>query len=296
MKIQTLDNHTEQQFCKVFSIQSYNAEETLKEIHRHSFYQILVLKKGSIKHFIDFEWREASAPFLSVVYPNQIHLLELSEDAETELIMFDRSIFCTDILANELKEYNIDLQKRLNHISNIPESEWNEILNITNHIKTLSENVTMIKKMEIKFLIKIILLKAIDMAPQVYPIGNIDKDLQVYQRFRESLSNEFVAQKKVQQYSKELGITTKKLSMICRKYAGHTPLELIHERLGMELKRMIMEDGLMLKEIAYKLDFSSQPALNKFIERQFGYSPQKWKESLEQSMMGLEGKENEEKK
>lgn len=286
MKIQTLDTYTEEKYCKVFSVQSYNAEKTLKEIHRHSFYQIMVLKKGSVNHFIDFEWRTAKAPFISVVFPNQIHMLEMSDDAEAELIMFDSSVFCSTLLTNELQEYNIDLQKRLNHIENIPSFEWDEILNLTQHMKDLSEDISMIKKMEIKFLIKIILLKAIDIAPLVYPIGNIDRDLQTYQKFRESLSSRFVAQKKVQDYSKELGISTKKLSVICRKYTGRTPLEVIHERLALELKRMIVEDGLMLKEIAHRLDFSSQPALNKFIERHFGTSPQKWKESLEMSMMG----------
>lgn len=288
MKIQTLDAYTEEKFCKVFSVQSLNSDTTLKEVHRHSFYQILILKKGSVKHFIDFEWREAKAPFISVVFPNQIHLLELSEDSETDIIMFDQSVFCSALLANELKEYNIDLQKRLNHVTDIPESEWNEVLSVTQHMKELSNNISMIKKMEIKFLIKIILLKAIDMAPLAYPIGNIDKDLQVYQRFREELNNNFVAQKKVQEYAKELGITTKKLALVCSKYAGHSPLELIHERLGMELKRTILEDGLLLKEIAFRLGFSSQSALNKFIERQFGYSPQKWKEFLEVSMLGKE--------
>ena len=286
MKIQTLDAYTEEKFCKVFSIQSFNSDKTLKEIHRHSFYQILILKKGSVKHFIDFEWRDAKAPFISVVFPNQIHMMELSEDAETDIIMFDQSIFCSALLANELKEYNIDLQKRLNYVNEIPESEWQEILSILKHMKGLASDITMIKKMEIKFLIKIILLKTIDMAPMVYPIGNIDKDLQVYQTFREALSKHFVAQKKVQDYAEDLGVTTKKLALVCNKYTGHTPLELIHERLGMELKRTILEDGLLLKEIAFRLGFSSQSALNKFIERQFGYSPQKWKEYLETSLLG----------
>lgn len=288
MKIQTLDAYTEEKFCKIFSIQSYNSENTLKEIHRHSFYQIMILRKGSMRHFIDFEWKSAESPFISVIFPNQVHMLELSEDAEADVIMFDQSVFCTALLANELSDFNIDLQKRLNNINNIPECEWNDIINLVQQLRTLSENMNMVKKMEIKFLIKIILLKAIDMAPMAYPITEIDKDLKYYQKFRESLNKEFVAQKKVQDYAKELGISTKKLSVVSKKYTGHTPLELIHERLGLELKKMIVEDGLMLKEIAYRLDFSSQPALNKFIERQFGYTPQKWKEFLESSMMGKE--------
>lgn len=288
MKIQTLDSYTEQKFCKIFSIQSYTSEKTLKEIHRHTFYQIMILKKGSMRQFIDFDWKTAEAPFISVVFPNQVHMLELSEDAEAEMIMFDQSIFCSALLANELSDYNIDLQKRLNFINEIPEKEWNNIMNMVDQLNELSDDINMIRKMEIKFIIKTILLKTIDMAPMAYPITEIDRDLKYYQKFRESLNKEFVAQKKVQDYAKELGISTKKLSVVSKKYTGHTPLELIHERLALELKKMIVEDGLMLKEIAHRLDFSSQPALNKFIERQFNSTPQKWKEYLESSMMGKE--------
>lgn len=286
MKNQSLDTYTENNFCEIFSIQSVDASTSSKEIHRHSFYQIFLLKKGKIRHNVDFEWKECEAPYISVLFPNQVHRMELSEDAETDIIMFDSSIFCSALLANELKEYNIDLKKRLNHITEIPENELQAINSIILQIKKLSGNISMIKKLEIKFLIKIILLKAIDMAPVFHTICNIDKDLQIYQKFMEMLNNEFVAQKKVYAYAQELGITTKKLGIVCYKYTGHTPLELVHERLSMELKRTFLEEGLMLKEIAFRLGFSSQSALNKYIEKEFGYTPQKWKEHLESSMLG----------
>ena len=286
MKYQTLETYTEGQFCKIFSLQSFTARDSVRQFHRHSFYQIILLKKGQIRNFIDFEWRTATAPYISIVFPRQVHMMELSDDSEVDIIMFDQSVFCSALLANELREYNIDLQKRLNHITDINLTEWEDILLSLKHMRRLSEAMTMIKKMEIKFLIKIILLKSIEMAPITYPIAQIDGDLQTYQQFMEMLGKEFKAQMKVKEYCAELGITQKKLTSICDRYTGHTPLELVHERLGMELKRIVLEDGLTFKEIAYHLNFSSQSALNKFIENQYGLTPQKWKENLEISVLG----------
>ncbi len=282
----SLDSYTKDNFCKIFSFQSFNSATVEKEIHRHQFFQILLLKKGKIKHWIDFEMKEAEAPFISVLFPNQVHRMELNEEAEADVIMFDETVFCSSLLANELKEYNIDLQKRINHITDIPVNEWEEIQKFLKSILSIWPNINMIRKMQIKFMIKVILLKIIDMAPIVKPLENVDADLQVYLQFREFINAEFATQKKVQYYADKLGVSTKKLTSVCFKYTGHSPLEIIHEKLCIELKKAFVDDGLLLKEIAFQFGFSSQSALNKFIERQFGCSPQKWRIELEKSMMG----------
>lgn len=286
INIKTLDTYTKNNFCKIFYIKTVNAENFNREIHRHNFFQIILLKKGHIKHWIDFEDKEADAPYISVTFPNQVHRIELSDDAEADIIMFDETVFCSAILSNELKDYNFDLQSRLNHITDVPEEEWTEIQSIVGSIRKLWPNINMIRKMQIKFMIKIILLKTIDIAPMPSSLGNIDADIQIYQHFREAVNRDFASQKKVHHYADELGISTKKLTAICFKYTGNSPLEIIHEKLSVELKKAFVEEGLLLKEIAFQFGFSSQSALNKFVERHFGCSPQVWRSELEKNMMG----------
>ena len=283
---QTLDTYTQNNFCKIFSVQSILAGQEGKEIHRHNFFQIILIRKGNVKHWIDFEMCESQAPYISVVFPNQIHKLELSPEAEGDILMFDETVFCSSILSNELKEYNIDLQNRLNHITEIPAAEWNNIATLLDNIRQLWKDINLIRKMQIKFLIKIILLKVIDFAPVTSSMGNIDADLQIYQQFREAVNEEFTTQRKVHYYADKLSISTKKLTSVCYKYTGHSPLEIIHEKLSIELKKTIVEDGLLLKEIAFQYGFSSQSALNKFIEKHFGCSPQVWRAELERNMLG----------
>lgn len=124
------------------------------------------------------------------------------------------------------------------------------------------------------------------MAPQNSFTTSMDADVQLYLNFRELLSKGVYLQKKVQNYAEDLGITTKKLTAICNKCTGRTPLDIIHEHLLRELKRAVLEDGVLLKELAFRYGFSSQSALNKFIERKYGCSPQEWKEDLEKNVLG----------
>ena len=267
-------------------MQHFDAQNITKDIHRHNFFQIILLHKGKVRHWIDFESQEAQAPYISVIFPNQVHSLQVSDDTELDIIMFDDTVFCSAILSNELKDYNIDLQNRLNHIINPPTVEWNEILKIFQSIQLLLDNMNMVKKMQVKFMIKIILLKIIDIAPQRKNIGNIDADIQVYQQFREQVDLLYASERKVHKYASNLGISTKKLTNICFKYTGHSPLEIIHEKLAMELKKSFVGEWLLLKEIAFRYGFSSQSALNKFIERHFGCSPLHLKKELEKNMNG----------
>ena len=283
---QTLDMYTKNNYCKFFSIQSFESGDIAKEIHRHDFFQIILLRKGSMKHWIDFEEHEVHAPYVSVIFPNQLHRMEVTDGAKIDVIMFDEIIFCSAMLSNELKEYNYDLQSRLNNIDNIPVCEWNEIQNFIGSIQKLSGEMNMIRKMEIKFMIKIILLKIIDMAPMGYKVGNMDADIQIYQKFRACVDEEYMQQKKVTYYAEKLGVSSKKLTAVCYKYTGRSPLEIIHDKLSMELKKAFVEDGLLLKEIAFRFGFSSQSALNKFIQRHFGCTPQIWRSNLEKNMMG----------
>ena len=190
----TLDAYTQDKFCKIFSIQNFDAKNVVKDFHRHDFFQIVLLHRGKARHWVDFNETEAEAPYISVIFPNQIHQLELSEEAEAEVIMFDQIVFCSAILSNELKDYNIDLQSRLNHVKEVPETEWKNILGLYDNIAELMKDINMVRKMEIKFMIKIILLKIIDIAPMHYAIGNIDADLQIYQNFREAVNQEFATQ------------------------------------------------------------------------------------------------------
>lgn len=282
----TLDCYTKDNFCKIFSVQHFDTTTVSKEIHRHNFFQIILLRQGKVRHCIDFVTAETEAPYASVIFPNQVHSMFLSDDAEGDIIMFDETVFCSAILSNELKDYNIDLQNRLNHIIAPPEDEWNEILHILRSILFLFDKMNMVKKMEIKFMIKIILLKIIDIAPKAQTPQNMDADIQMYQQFREDVNKLFASERKVHKYADNLGISAKKLTAICYKYTGHSPLEIIHEKLAVELKKSLVEEGLLLKEIAFRYGFSSQSALNKFIERHFGLTPLELKKELERTMIG----------
>lgn len=280
------NEYNKERKCYNFAFAEISHDHPLHS-HRHDFYQILLLEKGSATHTIDFETYHMEAPAASVIFPNQIHRLDLSEDAKGRYVFFDETIFCSAVLANDLKEYNIDLHKKINHLDfKDAKPIFNEIIEIIESMHELYEDMTPLKKMQIKFMVKIVLLKLIDFSPvNDMPVSN-DKDLQYYIRFRKMVDQHYKTERKLAFYSDQLGISQKKLTALCRQYSGTSPLPLIHEKLTLELKKQFALNDVTLKEIAYEFGFSSQAALNKYVFTKFQMTPSELKELITNKING----------
>lgn len=251
------------------------------ELHRHDFYQIIILTQGSVVHTIDFITHTIEAPATAVVFPQQIHKCEFSDNAEGKIVLFDKTVFCSEILANELKEYNLDIHKRLNFVSfEKKEKVFDHLLSIVQNIRELYIDLNPIRKMQIKFMMKILLLKLLDESPPFHSPTGADKDIQYYSLFRSLIDKHYATERKLDFYASQLGISTKKLTALCLQYSGISPSLLIQDRLSLEIKKYFLYDNITLKEIAFRLGFSSQSALNKYIATKFSMTPSELKEHV----------------
>ncbi len=255
--------------------------EELEQVHRNAFFQIIMFEEGEGSLSVDFENYPIKAPAVVFLFPQQISALKLSPDTKGEMIMFDHTIFCSEILATELKEYNVDLHKRVNCINfSDNKGQFKEILNIRSRINKVKLPYNNLRKIEIKFLTKVIILKTIDSTVVTAFKGVKDKDLELFMEFRRLVDADFRFDRKVQNYCERLGLSAKQLNALCKKHTQRTALELIHERLSLEIKKLLIYEKTQLKELAFSLGFDSQSALNKYIGQKFGCTPSELKEQI----------------
>ncbi len=256
--------------------------QRLLQPHRNAFFQILIIEQGQGRVMVDFEEYEINAPTICFIFPQQICSFSFDGAVKGEAVMFDHTIFCSEILATELKEYNVDLHKRVNVInySAANLAQFEEITSIKEHIKRTQEPYNNIRKIEIKFLTKIIILKTIDSIASDSFKGVKDRELELFMEFRRIVDSDFRHERKVQSYCDRLGISAKRLNLLCKRYGNNTALELIHERLSLEIKKLLIYEEIPLKEIAYSLGFDSQSALNKYIGQKYGCTPTELKKKI----------------
>ncbi|BEG98021.1 AraC family transcriptional regulator [Bacteroides sedimenti] len=245
-------------------------------VHRHDYYQILILEEGEAEQRIEFDAYQLKAPCVSVLFPKQFHQLSLSPDSKGTVIMFDDALFCSAVLKKELSAYTVDLQKRLNYIP-FDSTSFEEVRTIVERMWLHYENLTILKKEQIKFYIKILLLTLVDASQTRTPSRKESEEADVYLRFRELVEEQFKHNRTVAIYAEQLNVTPKRLTAMCQRYTGEAALDVIHERILLEIKRMLVFYDYSNKEIAYELGFDSPSALNKFIAAKMHCSPSELK-------------------
>ncbi len=99
------------------------------------------------------------------------------------------------------------------------------------------------------------------------------KDYHLYQQFQLLIEQNFRTWHQVNDYAKELLVADKYLSSISKKLVGKTGIQLIHQRILLEAKRLLTHSNLSSKEIAYFLSFEDPAYFSKFFKRNVGQTP-----------------------
>lgn len=77
----------------------------------------------------------------------------------------------------------------------------------------------------------------------------------------------------VERYAAGLGVTAGRLNAACRRVAGCSTLQLVHARLMLEAKRMLLYTGLGTGEVGYALGFEDPAYFSRFFAKRAGCSP-----------------------
>ncbi|WP_225872327.1 helix-turn-helix domain-containing protein [Pedobacter frigidisoli] len=71
-----------------------------------------------------------------------------------------------------------------------------------------------------------------------------------------------------------MGISSKRLNQILKEKLNKTGMQIIHDRIILEVKRKIIHSELTIKEIAYDLGFSDRPYFSRFFKKQTQQTPE----------------------
>jgi AraC-like DNA-binding protein len=96
-------------------------------------------------------------------------------------------------------------------------------------------------------------------------------------RFRNLVELHFREQWTIARYANALRISHDRLHDICVRTLQRTPLELVHERLTHEAGQRLLRSGFTTEQIAADLGFRSTTYFSRFIRRQTGLSPGRYR-------------------
>lgn len=239
--------------------------------HRHFFYAVYWIHQGSGIHVIDFEEYEIKPNRIFFVKPEQIHFLHNNTMMEYSALQFTEEFMSCSDTGYQTEEREIAVC----HDLTLEEQERMEILfkQISAEAVSGLEYSTALIQSEINTLL--LDLERIGLDKRRYTAL---PDLLL--KYRMLVEKQYTATRLVQKYAGQLGVSANYLNVLVRKYLGKSALNLINERVILEIKRRLLRTEKGVSEIAYELGFDELSYFSRFFKRHTGITPIAFREKM----------------
>lgn len=139
----------------------------------------------------------------------------------------------------------------------------------------------------LRMLLKRLIIKLTRLAKEQYVNPALSEaDLDIVRRFNLLVENNYRKLHAVSDYADLLNKSPKTLSNLFGMYNQQSPLHVIHERIALEAKRLLLYTDKSTKEIAFELGFGEVPHFSRFFKKQVGQPPSEFKEQVRGSLAG----------
>jgi AraC family transcriptional activator of pobA len=260
-----------------FQVEVFDANRhfSVKYPHRHDFFEVLYLQKGSGYHVIDSNKYEIKPSCVFFMSPGQAHKLELSNDIEGYIFIFTSDFY----LLNRTNQksliefpffYTIHQDNPPLLLENENDAYFLETL-FKQGISEISKNGESVPEM-----LRSILDLVLTTCATRYPMNeNLlkGKGQFVVKRFFQLVEENYLRNLSLTEYADLIGITANHLTQTVKLLTGKTSSQIIKAKQLLEIKRLLVHTNLNVSEIANQLSFEDQSYFTKFFKRETGLTP-----------------------
>ncbi len=242
--------------------------------HRTDFYQIILIESGGSTQFVDFTPINVAGGQILFIAKNQVVSFDTSSSYSGKAILF------TDVFFNRC-DSDIRLIKQLDLFNpftgNAPVSVNEKLATLCKMMEdefacrrdNLQQNI-------LHSYLSAFLTQATRQREQVVvPLKSGEYNLAL--QFAELVEQHHKSLRKVNDYLELMNTTAKSLSKSLHAAVCKTPKQFIDDRILLEAKRLLVYNGVSVKEIAFELGFDEPTNFSKFFREQTGMSPAEFK-------------------
>jgi len=273
---------SEPEFSENFIIQDIekllNGNDMIQELHRHDYFFILALEKGSGTHEIDFIPYEIHDNAIFLMRPGQVHQLTLNAGSTGFMLQFNQDFYYPSeknsgqLLRKASNKNNCQLDnqriKKLLTILNNIFQEYTE--KQEGYYEIIKANLGI-------FFIELVRHRQNKSAPSK------GETLYSQQRMEELLTlieTNLATQKQVSAYASMLNLSTFQLNAITKTTLGKNCSELINDLIILESKRYLLATSNQVNQIAYHLGYEDVSYFIRFFKKHTGLSPEAFRNNF----------------
>jgi len=256
-------------------------EHSPLQLHLVEFYIIILIEDGQGSHTIDFTNYQYQKNTLLTIRKDQLHKFIKNDSVKGTLLLFT-----DDFLVSYLEK--LEAMKSLqifNEILGVPKIQFSEkeaieifhlVRRIENEYFKVNDDYSLgIIRSELHILIA----KLFRIKSKGNNIIRERKYLSEFINFQELVEKNATKYTKVQDYAKLIGLSTKTLNTITRTIVHKSAKDFIDDICTKQIKRLLINTELSVKEIAYTSGFEESTNFYKYFKRQTNLTPEQFRSS-----------------
>ncbi|MCH4565378.1 helix-turn-helix domain-containing protein [Halomonas sp. EGI 63088] len=245
--------------------------------HRHAdLVHLLHVSTGDVALELEGSTRQLQGPLVIVVPAMSIHGFRFSPDIRGHIITLARPL--VERLDDRLAEQAATLTSAAAH----PLGEGRETARLATLVAQIDDEYrhpATGRDHLLEALIQALTVEIARLADRDPQLGSRplprrrDRAREHLQNYLALIEGQFRQQPGIEQFASQLGMTSAHLNMLCRRLAGRSALQLLHERILLEAKRQLTYTNMTISQVADTLGFSEPAYFTRFFKRLTGHSP-----------------------
>lgn len=253
-----------------------------QDLHRVEFFILLFIESGRGQHVIDFERFNLQPGALLTIRKDQVHRF-VSGEAEGYMLLFTEEFVVSYFDQTEvLKTLQI-----FNELMGSPlvQLQQEEILEVRHLVQEMSKEFfrhqDQYSSTIIRSLLHILFNKIYRFKANKNQILQDKKYLEAFVQFQNLVEQECFQTKRVKDYALRMGVSTKTLNNIVQSVLHKPAKTFIDEIVIKQIKRLLVNSDLQVKEIAYQAGFDEPSNLFKYFKKYTQVSPEQFRQKYQ---------------
>lgn len=225
---------------------------------------------------------------LSCTYLQKIEISEEQILPEVFLLAFNRGFYCIHTHDAEVScDGFLFFGSNFTPIVSLDDLESGRLRTLVSVLKeefdTRDQNQEEMLRLLLKrFIIRITRLARKQLVKRKLP----EKELELVRQFNALVEEHFKQYRQVSDYAEMMHGSPKSIANIFARQGEESPLEIIHNRLALEAKRLLLYTEKSSKEIGWELGFEDPSQFNRFFKKQIGLPPREFREGFSNYAFG----------
>jgi len=249
--------------------------------HKHSFYEILWIRKGRSRHFVDNRELDLARDTVYFMSPGQTHHFEQYEAVKGDSIMFSEEFFILNFTNQEAIRKLAFLHNSYRNPGIILDEQSKRTLEpvlklVYEEFARADFSKTVISSLLYVFF-EVLQRRYFDQQTNPNAIG---AHIIVFDKFKALVEKHFRDQHQLPFYASNLCVTPHYLNEAVKKTAGKTASEFVRDRIILEAKRMLVQTHIPVGQIADELGFQDFSYFSRHFKKNNQLSPEQYRKRM----------------